>query len=172
MIRFTSSHRDAGVSAPRWAGLAVAARALLLGLFPSVLGRLMMTDDAASTGAENAVMAGIVPGDFADGGALQAACRLRGAATQPAAIKKATGNAVAGQHRGMPACQRLYNTVRRWVRDDRRFFQACVNFFKSLRPIGFVDDVVPLDVAASGRLPAHRCRHRPGTRHGRSQLRD
>jgi hypothetical protein len=37
----------------------------------------MMTDDAASTGAENAVMAGIVPGDFADGGALQAARRLR-----------------------------------------------------------------------------------------------
>jgi hypothetical protein len=43
MIRFTSRHRDAGVSAPSRAGLAVAARALLLGLFPSVLGRLMMT---------------------------------------------------------------------------------------------------------------------------------
>jgi len=92
MIRFTSSHRDASVSAPSWAGLAVAARALLLGLFPSVLGRLMMTDDAASTGAENAVMAGIVPGDSADGGALQAARRLRGAATQPAAIKKTAAN--------------------------------------------------------------------------------
>ena len=37
----------------------------------------MMTDDAASTGAENAVMAGIVPGNSADGGALQAARRLR-----------------------------------------------------------------------------------------------
>ena len=55
MIRFTSSHCDAAVRAPSWAGLAVAARALLLGLFLSVLGRLMMTDDAASTGAENAV---------------------------------------------------------------------------------------------------------------------
>ena len=40
----------------------------------------MMTDDAASTGAENAVMAGIVPGDFADGDALQGARRPRGAA--------------------------------------------------------------------------------------------
>jgi len=51
--------------------LAVAARALLLlGLFPSVLGRLMMTNDAAGAGAENAVMAGIVPGGSADGCAL------------------------------------------------------------------------------------------------------
>ena len=52
-------------------GLAVAARALLLlGLFPSVLGRLMMTNDAAGAGAENAVMSSIMPGDSADGGAL------------------------------------------------------------------------------------------------------
>ena len=59
-------------------GLAVAARALLLllGLFPSVLGRLMMPDDAAGAGAENAVMASIVPGNAADRGALQAASRL------------------------------------------------------------------------------------------------
>jgi len=39
----------------------------------------MMTDDAASTGAENAVMAGIVPGDFTDGDTLQGARRPRGA---------------------------------------------------------------------------------------------
>ena len=54
------------------AGLTVAARALLLllGLFPSVSGRLMMANDAAGTGAENAVMAGIMSGDAADGGAL------------------------------------------------------------------------------------------------------
>ena len=52
-------------------GLVVAARALLLlGLFPSVLGRLMMTNDAAGAGAENAVMSSIMPGDSADGGAL------------------------------------------------------------------------------------------------------
>jgi len=50
---------------------------LLLGLFPSVLGRLMMTDYAAGAGADNAVMPGIVPRDSADGGALQAAGRLR-----------------------------------------------------------------------------------------------
>ena len=57
--------------------LAVAARALLLlGLFPSVLVRLMMTNDAAGAGAENAVMSSIMPGDSADGGALQAASRL------------------------------------------------------------------------------------------------
>jgi hypothetical protein len=43
---------------------------LLLGLFPSVFGRLMMANDAAGTGAENAVMAGIMSGDAADGGAL------------------------------------------------------------------------------------------------------
>jgi hypothetical protein len=61
------------------AGLTLAARALwlLLGLFPSVFGRLMMAYDAAGTGAENAVMAGIMPGDAADGGALQTASRLR-----------------------------------------------------------------------------------------------
>lgn len=67
-------------SAPRvGGGLAIAARSLLLllGLFPSVLGRLMMTDDAAGAGAENTVMAGIVPGDSADCGTLQAASRLR-----------------------------------------------------------------------------------------------
>jgi hypothetical protein len=52
----------------------------------------MMTDDAAGSGAENAVMAGIVPGNSTDGGALQAARRLRGAATQLAAIKKVAGN--------------------------------------------------------------------------------
>ena len=52
-------------------GLAVAARALLLlGLFPSVLVRLMMTNGAAGAGAENAVMSSIMPGDSADGGAL------------------------------------------------------------------------------------------------------
>ena len=60
-------------------GSTVAARALLLllGPFPSVLGRLMRTDDAAGAGAENAVMAGIMPGDSTDGGALQTASRLR-----------------------------------------------------------------------------------------------
>jgi hypothetical protein len=45
-------------------GSAVAARALLLlGLFPSVLVRLMMTNDAAGAGAENAVMASIMAGN-------------------------------------------------------------------------------------------------------------
>jgi hypothetical protein len=34
-----------------------------------MLGRLMMTDDATGSGAENAVMAGIVPGNSTDGGA-------------------------------------------------------------------------------------------------------
>ena len=58
-------------------GLAVVVRALLLlGLFPSMLGRLMMTDDAPGAGAENAVMASIMPGDSADGGTFQAASRL------------------------------------------------------------------------------------------------
>jgi len=50
---------------------------LLLRLFASVLSRLMMTDDAPGTGAENAVMTGIVPGNAADCGAFQAASRLR-----------------------------------------------------------------------------------------------
>ena len=50
---------------------------MLLRLFASVLSRLMMTDDAPGTGAENAVMTGIVPGNAADCGAFQAASRLR-----------------------------------------------------------------------------------------------
>jgi hypothetical protein len=60
------------------AGLTLAARGLwlLLALFPSVFGRLMMTNDAAGARAENAVMSSIMPGDSADGGALQAASRL------------------------------------------------------------------------------------------------
>jgi hypothetical protein len=41
-----------------------------------MLGRLMMTDDAPGAGAENAVMASIMPGDSADGGTFQAASRL------------------------------------------------------------------------------------------------
>jgi hypothetical protein len=51
----------------------------LLRFFASVLGRLVMTNDAAGTGTgtENAVMAGIVPSDSAHRGALQAASRLR-----------------------------------------------------------------------------------------------
>jgi hypothetical protein len=48
----------------------------------------MMTDDAANTGAENAVMARIVPADFRRRRCPSAARRLRGAATQPAAIKR------------------------------------------------------------------------------------
>lgn len=53
-------------------GLGVVARALLLwlGPFPSVLGRLMMTDDAPGAGAENAVMAGIMPRNSAHRGTL------------------------------------------------------------------------------------------------------
>jgi hypothetical protein len=60
------------------AGLTFAARGLwlLLALFPSVFGRLMMANNTAGAGAENAVMAGIMPGDAADGGALQAVSRL------------------------------------------------------------------------------------------------
>ena len=60
-------------------GLAVVARALLLllGPFPSVLGRLMMTDDAPGAGAENAVMASIMPRNSAHRGTPQAASRLR-----------------------------------------------------------------------------------------------
>jgi hypothetical protein len=50
---------------------------LLLGLFSGVLGRLMMTDDASSAGAEHAVMTGIMPGDTADNGALQTASGLQ-----------------------------------------------------------------------------------------------
>jgi hypothetical protein len=50
----------------------------LLSFFPSVLRRLMMTNDAASASAENAVMAGKVASDPPDGGALQAASRLSG----------------------------------------------------------------------------------------------
>jgi hypothetical protein len=43
---------------------------LLLSLFPSVLRCLMMTNDAASASAENAVMAGKVASDSPDGRAL------------------------------------------------------------------------------------------------------
>jgi hypothetical protein len=50
---------------------------LLLGLFPGVLGRLMMTDDTARAGAEDAVMAGIMSGNSADDRTFQAASRLR-----------------------------------------------------------------------------------------------
>ena len=49
---------------------------LLLGLFPSVLRRLMMTNHAARTGAEDAMMAGKVTSDSPNGRALQAASRL------------------------------------------------------------------------------------------------
>lgn len=49
---------------------------LLLSLFPSVLGRLMMTNHAARPGAEDAMMAGNVTSDSPDRCALQAASRL------------------------------------------------------------------------------------------------
>ena len=49
---------------------------LLLGLFSGVLGRLMVTDGASGAGAEHAVVAGIMPGDTADNGALQTASGL------------------------------------------------------------------------------------------------
>jgi hypothetical protein len=48
---------------------------LWLGFFPSVLGRLMMTNHAAGAGPENAMMAGKMPSDSADCGALQTASR-------------------------------------------------------------------------------------------------
>ena len=41
---------------------------LLLSVFSSVLRRLMMTNDAAGAGAENAVMAGKVASDTPDSG--------------------------------------------------------------------------------------------------------
>jgi len=50
---------------------------LLLGIFLSVLGCLMVTDDATGPGAENAVMSRKVPCDAADRGSLQAARRVR-----------------------------------------------------------------------------------------------
>jgi hypothetical protein len=46
---------------------------LLLSPFPSMPCRVMMTNDAAGAGAENAVMAGKVASDAPDSGALQAA---------------------------------------------------------------------------------------------------
>ena len=49
---------------------------LLLGLFPSVLRRLMMTNHAAGAGAEDTMMAGKVTGNTPDCRALQAASRL------------------------------------------------------------------------------------------------
>jgi hypothetical protein len=51
---------------------------LLLSLFPSVLCCLMMTNDTAGAGAENAVMAGKVASDTADRGALQTPSSLSG----------------------------------------------------------------------------------------------
>jgi hypothetical protein len=48
----------------------------LLGLFPSVFRRFMMTDDATGAGAKNAMMASKVPGHSADGRTLQAANRV------------------------------------------------------------------------------------------------
>ena len=60
----------------RSAGLAIGVRTLLrLGLLPSMLGRFMMTNDAARAGAENAVMAGKMSSDSPHCGALQAAGR-------------------------------------------------------------------------------------------------
>jgi hypothetical protein len=52
----------------------------------------MMTYDAPGAGAENAVMASIMPGDSADGGTLQAASRLCSAAIEPIKRAKAAGN--------------------------------------------------------------------------------
>jgi hypothetical protein len=49
---------------------------LLLGLFSSVLCRFVMTNHAAGTGAEYAMMAGKVTSHSPDGRALQAASRL------------------------------------------------------------------------------------------------
>jgi hypothetical protein len=92
-------------SVPRvGASLAVPARTLLLllGLFPSVLGRLMMTDYAAGAGADNAVMPGIVPGDSA---ALQAAGRLRrnpAGRTEIATDREHKGRRSAGNWAKMP----------------------------------------------------------------------
>jgi len=49
---------------------------LLLGLFPSVLRRLMMTNHAAGAGAEDTMMARKVTGNTPDRRTLQAASRL------------------------------------------------------------------------------------------------
>jgi hypothetical protein len=57
-------------------GWGTACALLLRGFLPSVLGLLMMTNDAAGPGAENAVMPSIMPGDTADGGTLEATSRL------------------------------------------------------------------------------------------------
>ena len=48
----------------------------------------MMANNTAGTGAENAVMAGIMPGDAADGGALRQSAACAGAAIPPTAIKR------------------------------------------------------------------------------------
>jgi hypothetical protein len=64
VMRALMSQVGAGLTFGAWALL------LLLGLFPSAFVRLMVTDDAAGAGAENAMMAGIMPGDTADGRAL------------------------------------------------------------------------------------------------------
>jgi hypothetical protein len=60
------------ISAAEWLVWSIAVRTmlLLLSLFPSVLRCLMMTNDAASASAENAVMAGKVASDSPDGRAL------------------------------------------------------------------------------------------------------
>jgi hypothetical protein len=61
-------------------GLVIPGRTLLLllSLFPGMLRRLMMTNDAAGTGTENAVMTGKVASDSPDSRTLEAASRLSG----------------------------------------------------------------------------------------------
>jgi hypothetical protein len=62
----------------RGAALTFAACALLplLGFFAGAPRLLMGTDDAAGAGAENAMMAGIMPSNATDDGTLQTASRL------------------------------------------------------------------------------------------------
>src|SRR5271163_2683121 len=61
----------------RLARVAARTRLLLLGLFPSSLGRLMMANNAAGPGTEDAVMSRKVACDPADCRALQATGRVR-----------------------------------------------------------------------------------------------
>jgi hypothetical protein len=73
-------------AAPTFAACALL---LSLGFFARALRRLMATVEAPGAGAENAMMAGMVPGNATDGGTLKQPAACTGAAIPPAAITTA-----------------------------------------------------------------------------------
>ena len=103
----------------------------MLSLFAGMLGRLMVTDDAAGAGAEQPMMAGIMPGNPAHHSALEAALRL-GWRRQGGASREREGESRRQQYefhlgflRGRAVMGVRYNTEAGWTVQFRVSPDAC-----------------------------------------------